>query len=174
MAKTKEEIKKEIKLNKKLISKQLTCVRKQMRENSFPPELLKEKMNKLLAQRKELDKQRYLLDYVSKKHCMKYVVDIENKCAIFTTNQKNPVSFKVDMEDIDLVRKLKWEFHPYKSGDGYLVYRYKDDKGKWKTKTLLTYLGYNKNYTFQNGDKLDCRRSNIIMKRYIVDKIFKK
>ena len=94
---------------------------------------------------------------------------ISGNVAVFTTVQKKPVKFIVDVKDVDIVLKKRWHAHKCSRGDVYIVNR-TCENGKWKMESLLHALGYNKNYTFVNGNKFDFRRSNICMKKYIVEK----
>lgn len=110
--------------------------------------------------------------YVSKKSGNSYRV--ENGVAIFTTNQKNPVEFMVDEKDIELVLKRRWHAHKYINGNVYIVSRYKDSTGHFRRISLLKALGYNRNYTFKNGNVFDFRRDNICMKGYIANLIYNK
>ena len=95
--------------------------------------------------------------------------------AIFTTHQKNPVEFIVDVEDIDKVLEHNWLNHSYKYyGESYLVYRYEDERGKFKTLSLSRHLGYGKSFTHINGNPFDFRKSNMRYKKPVYDAIAKK
>ena len=92
---------------------------------------------------------------------------IEGDKAIFKTNQKNPVEFTVDVDDIDKVLEHNWECHPYYNGEKYIVYRYRDEHRKWKVLPLSRHLGFGKGYAHINGNRLDLRKENMVMKAFI-------
>ncbi len=117
--------------------------------------------------RYETQKQAQKQKYVPHHLCNDYT--ISDDVAVFTTAQKKPVKFIVDVKDVDIVLKKRWHAHKCSRGDVYIVNRTYED-GKWKMESLLHALGYNRNYTFVNGNKFDFRRSNICMKKYIVEK----
>jgi len=103
---------------------------------------------------------------------IKMSYEIIDDYAIFTTHQKDPVKFIVDKEDIDKVLEHNWTNHSYKYyGQSYLVYRYEDEKGKYKTIPLSKHLGYGKSYTHRNGNNLDFRKSNMRIKKSVYDAI---
>lgn len=95
--------------------------------------------------------------------------EVRDDIAVFTTRQKDKsVEFIVDKEDINKVNEHVWTYHKFKSGnDKYLVYRYKDAEGKWKTLSLSSHLGYGKDYTHINGNPLDFRKKNMRLKKGI-------
>ena len=102
---------------------------------------------------------------------------IENNVAIFKTRQKErSVEFIVDVSDIDKVNEHVWNYHKFNKGKDsyYLVYRYKDEKGKWKTLSLSRHLGYGKRFTHINGNNLDFRKCNMRYRKPVYDAIAKK
>lgn len=167
----------------KKLSKEIN--RKRARKNCSKSDLteldslieLRKKIKDLLSHERAMMRRakqqlKHKLTYVSKKSGNSYRV--ENGVAIFTTNQKNPVEFMVDEKDIALVLKRRWHAHKYINGNVYIVSRYKDSKGHYRRLSLLKALGYNRNYTFKNGNVFDLRRDNICMKGYVANLIFNK
>lgn len=89
---------------------------------------------------------------------------IEGDVAIFTTDQKNPVEFIVDVENIDKVLEHKWAAHPCTHGI-YVAHRYVDESGKWRVLSLFKHLGYSKAYMHSNNNVFDFRKDNIKLKK---------
>lgn len=106
---------------------------------------------------------------------IKMSYEIKDGYAIFTTKQKNPVQFIVDVDDVDKVLEHNWTNHSYKYyGNSYIVYRYEDEKGKFKTIPLSKHLGYGKAFTHINGNCFDFRKCNMRYKKIVYDAIGRK
>ena len=160
------------------LENQFLSIRNEIKKVKNKKVLDTDKLNKLLEERKQIKKALSNLRYEiwKKKQREKYVKHhthnpyrIEGDVAILTTTQKNPVEFKIDVQDLDIVLKNKWHNHSYYNLSNYIVSRYIGEDGKYKIESLLHRLGYDRRYTFRNGNPLDLRRENICMKRYIVE-----